>query len=115
MRLKRNRNYNIYTSKNTRQKKVIERVLLTKARFTGSVQLIFNLPCSLKMSPISHVWSSLLLCMFALVVLKSQHDKKNILLVILAHLVGNIKALVYHLRASPIESQCVALKNHLQC
>ena len=48
--------------------------------------------------------------MFALVVLKSQHGKKNILLVILAHLVGNIKALVCHVRASPTESQCVALK-----
>ena len=65
-------------------------VLLTKARFTGSVQLLFNLPRSLKMSPTSRVWSSLLLCMFTLVVLKSQHGKKNI--VILTHLVGNIKA-----------------------
>ena len=89
--------------------KVIERVLLTKARFTGSVQLLFNLPRSLKMSRISCVWSSLLLCMFALVVLKSQHGKKNILLVILAHLVGNIKELVCHVRASPIELQRAAL------
>ena len=107
MRLKRNRNYNIYTSKNTRQKKVIERVLLTKARFTGSVQLLFNLPRSLKMPPISRAWSSLLLCMFALVVLKSQHGKKNI--VILTHLVGNIKAHVCHVRASPTEAQHAAL------
>ena len=87
--------------------KVIERVLLTKARFTGSVQLLFNLPRSLKISPISRVWSSLLLCMFALVVLKSQHGKKNIL-VIPTHLVGNIKALVCHVRASPTEVQHVA-------
>ena len=87
--------------------KVIEMVLLTKARFIGSVQLLFNLPCSMKMSPISHVWSSLLLCMFALIVLKSQHGKKNI--VILTHLVGNIKALICHVRASPTESQCAAL------
>ena len=95
-----------YTHRRTRSyTKVTERVLLTKARFTGSVQLLFNLPRSLKMSPISRVWSSLLLCMFALVVLKSQHGKKNILLVILAHLVGNIKALVCHVRASPTESQ----------
>ena len=35
--------------------------------------------------------------MFALVVLKSQHGKKNIL-VILTHLVGNIKALICHVR-----------------
>ena len=99
-----------YTHRRTRgYTKVIERVLLTKARFTGSVQLLFNLPRSLKMSRISRVWSSLLLCMFALVVLKSQHGKKNILLVILAHLVGNIKALVCHVRASPTESQCAAL------
>ena len=80
-----------YTHRRTRgYTKVIERVLLTKARFTGLVHLLFNLPRSLKMSPISRVWSSLLLCMLALVVLKSQHGKKNILLVILAHLVGNI-------------------------
>ena len=98
-----------YTHRRTRgYTKVIER-LLTKARFTGSVQLLFNLPRSLKMSRISRVWSSLLLCMFALVVLKSQHGKKNILLVILAHLVGNIKALVCHVRASPTELQRVAL------
>ena len=45
---KRNRNYNIYTSKNTR---LNESNLLTKAHFTGSMQLLFNLPCSLKMSP----------------------------------------------------------------
>ena len=99
-----------YTHRRTRgYTKVIERVLLTKARFTGSVQLLFNLPRSLKMSRISRVWSSLLLCMFALVVLKSQHGKKNIL-VIFTHLVGNIKALVCHVRASPTESQRVALQ-----
>ena len=99
-----------YTHRRTRgYTKVIERVLLTKARFTGSVQLLFNLPRSLKISRISCVWSSLLLCMFALMVLKSQHGKKNILLVILAHLVGNIKALVCHVRASPTELQRAAL------
>jgi len=43
------------------------------------------------------------------VVLKSQHGKKNILLVILAHLVGNIKALACHVRASPTELQRAAL------
>ena len=72
-----------------------------KARFTGSAQLLFNLPRSLKMSPISRVWSSLLLCMFALVVLKSQHGKINILLVILAHLWATLKhssAMLEHLQ-----------------
>ena len=99
-----------YTHRRTQgYTEVIERVLLTKARFTGSVQLLFNLPCSFKMSRISRVWSSLLLYMFALVVLKSQHGKKNIVLVILAHLVGKIKALVCHLRVSPTESQCATL------
>ena len=40
-----------YTHRRTRgYTKVIERVLLTKAHFTGSVQLLFNLPRSLKMS-----------------------------------------------------------------
>ena len=67
-----------YTHRRTRgYMEVIERVLLTKAHFTGSVQLLFNLPCSLKMSRISRVWSSLLLCMFTLVFSKSQHGKKN--------------------------------------
>ena len=98
-----------YTHRRTRGlTKVIERVLLTKARFIGSMQVLFNLPRSLKMSPISHVWYSLLLCMFALMVLKSQHGKKNIL-VILTHLVGNIKALICHVRASPTEAQHAAL------
>ena len=83
-------------------------VLLTKARFTGLVHLLFNLLGSLKVSPISRVWSSLLPYMFALLVLKSQHGKKNIL-VILTHLVGNIKALVCHVRASPTEAQRAAL------
>ena len=46
--------------------------------------------------------------MFALMVLKSQHGKKNIL-VILTHLVGNIKALVCHVRASPTEAQHAAV------
>ena len=96
-----------YTHQRTRgYTEVIERVLFTKAHFTGLVQLLFNLPRSLKMSRISRVWSSLLLCMFALVVLKSQHGKKNI--VILTHLVGNIKALICHVRASPIEVQRAA-------
>ena len=81
--------------------KLIERLLLTKAYFTGSVQLLFNLRHSFKMSTTSRIWSSLLLCMFAFVVLKSQHGKKNI--VILTHLVGNIKSLICHVRASPTE------------
>ena len=51
--------------------------------------------------------------MFALMVLKYQHDKKNILLVILAHLVGNIKALVFHIRASRIELSQRAIRNKL--
>ena len=75
-----------------------------------NVQISVNMSLMWKLNmSLSSVWSSLLLCMFALVVLKSQHGKKNILLVILTHLVGNIKALVCHVRASPTESQRAAL------
>ena len=77
MRLKRNINYNIYTSKNMRLNESNGKGVTYQSSFYRFVQLLFNLPRSLKMSPISRVWSLLLLCMFALVVLKSQHGKKK--------------------------------------